>query len=671
MTSLHIKNKGITLIEIMVALVVVSLGLLGLAKFQTELTRNAASTKVRTAALALAEQKLEDLRSFSVVPKPSNASTTIEWSSLADPSDISNVMAFDYITSNAGTYNDDVYTNDASEGGRLIPFPPCTNCNSPYKTGAGENLYLTWDVNPTAPIGDSKEVLVNVLWDGLDGTEIVQLSQILSATNPGVPSPLNGDTGTTIDSPTITYNPGNAPEIINIDVDAGGGLKKETSKPLPDVYHNASYTKSTFEVVTYNSPTNTVVRREQFINVNCECSVTGTGTAFTPAHVVFENGSETIHDQRGTLVTKTIAEPSNNQQPLECGLCCRDHTDPSGGYTNSAGETILYGASEQSSRSGTYADSCRLKYVDGILSVFQDWNLKTLTTMSDSYLSDTQPTTQALYRTYVSNYVTEYADSSGTLPSKPDAAPASTPTRSITLGLGASKQLLARGVYIDNVYNASNASPSYSTFINDKIANGDNDTLQFIPFTEVNLTKLANWTSNDASNVDVTSEAIVDETASEDNYSRGLASADPSATPSAAVTITASVNSDNSGIVGLATVAGAVTDDITATVDSSIIYFSVSGEISFCAGLSNSDKGAVYGALQSAGISYSSAVGSGTCTVNNRQGNTGSYSCDQIEDTGGFTDAVVSFPAAAFPTPSSLGPYNSGQTTADVVICDS
>lgn len=617
------NQGGFSLVEIMVAVVVLAIGLLGLAKFQSELTRSAAETKTRASALALAERKLEDLRAFSEVITP------------ATP--VVDTFYFDEIAANAG----------GTESGGSLNLPAAT-----YTIG-GEVYTLSWTL-AAVPIAGTQEINVNVAWVDLDGPQSVNLTGIISSTAPAAASPISGAAAVTIEDPQISYTPGLAPDVISIDVDTGNNRKKETSKPLPDVFHTGDYNRVTFDVVTYNSVDNEVERREQFVSVNCLCT-SSSGQSLTPAYTVFENITETIHDVEGTLVTKNTGVVANNQQPLECVACCRDHSDSVTG-TSGAGETIAYGTTNYDP-SNDYAEVCRMKYVNGKLRVFQDWNLSTLTVFADSYVSDSNPTTQTLYKTYVTDYVKD------TSTAKPTNTVGDTNTRSIELLPGANKQLLARSIYIDTVYNATAATPTYATFLAQKITDGDADTLQFIPFFEINSTKLANWVSDDCGEICVRSDAIVDESLAEDNYTRGLVSASNTAVGPA--TITAKVNLGNSGVVGEAD-ATSLSDSITTTI-LNVANFSLSGDISFCSGLNGPEKNAVYAALQAAGVNYSGDR-AGTCTINSKQGNAGSYSCDGILEP---ANVQVDFPAAAFPTPASSSVYSAGNTSVDFEICDS
>lgn len=72
------RQRGITLLEALVALVVLSLGLLGIAKLNAYLVATAGESKARMEALAFAEQKVEDLRNQLV----ENESTTQDYASM-------------------------------------------------------------------------------------------------------------------------------------------------------------------------------------------------------------------------------------------------------------------------------------------------------------------------------------------------------------------------------------------------------------------------------------------------------------------------------------------------------------------------------------------------------------------------------------------------------------
>lgn len=61
------KNRGFTIIEAMIALVVLSLGLLALGQFQGQLLKSSGETKAQSEGLLIAQQKIEELRNVTVL----------------------------------------------------------------------------------------------------------------------------------------------------------------------------------------------------------------------------------------------------------------------------------------------------------------------------------------------------------------------------------------------------------------------------------------------------------------------------------------------------------------------------------------------------------------------------------------------------------------------------
>lgn len=637
MKTISRNHHGFSLIEVMVAVVILAVGLMGLAKFQGELTRSAAETKTRASALALAERKLEDLRSFAEISIP------------ATP--VANTYYFDEIADNAG----------GTESGGALNLPATT-----YTIG-GEVFTLSWTL-AAAPISGAQEINVNVAWTDLDGPQSVAMTGIVSATAPALGSPIGGAAAASIEDPQISYTPGIAPEVVSIDVDTGNNRKKETSKPLPDVFHGGDYNKVVFDVVTYNSVDNQVERREQFTNVNCLCSSNSTGPSLTPAYTVFENGTETIHDVEGTLVTKETGTVANNQQPAECVACCRDHSDSVTG-TSGASESIAYGSTNYDA-SNDYAEVCRMKYVNGKLRVFQDWQLSTVSVFPDTYVSDAEATTQTAYKNYVVAYVKDTTTTKATLTG-----------RDVTINQGGNNQLQARPIYIDNVYNATAATPTYATFLAAKIAASDVDALQYIPFFELNLSKLANWIAGNCTDAGgtgscVSSDAIVDEGLSENNYSRGLATADGSSTTTAISVMTARLNEGNSGVVGETDNGGVsadAADNVTATVGAAIATFDITGSIGLCS-LSNpganARKNALFAAVEGTNVVTYTGTSSGSCIVSGN-GNSRTLTCSSIPAAGAsITVAIATVsPIVAVTLTNNTG-ITGAATNVDAVICD-
>ena len=67
-------GQGFSLIEVLVTLIVLGVGLVAVAKFQSNVIESGALAKARTVAAHLAQQKLDDLRNYEALAPP--ASTT-------------------------------------------------------------------------------------------------------------------------------------------------------------------------------------------------------------------------------------------------------------------------------------------------------------------------------------------------------------------------------------------------------------------------------------------------------------------------------------------------------------------------------------------------------------------------------------------------------------------
>ena len=70
MRNPKILQKGVSLIEVLITLLVLGMGLMSLAKFQGTVMKDNSVGKERTVAIHLAQQKLEDLRNFSILTTP-------------------------------------------------------------------------------------------------------------------------------------------------------------------------------------------------------------------------------------------------------------------------------------------------------------------------------------------------------------------------------------------------------------------------------------------------------------------------------------------------------------------------------------------------------------------------------------------------------------------------
>lgn len=542
------KNRGFTLIEVLVALIVIGVGLMGVVQFQGKVMKSAKEAEMRAFAYSVAESKLEEIRGFS-----------------------SKEAFFNLVSNSSDT--------SISFGGSSIAFTVSSSVaafdgNSP--------------VDETSTAADRKRVDLTVSWQ--DG-DIIELSTIVALIDPGESSLNNNEDGLSGNQASVQHTPGTAPDVIAIDLE--NGTLKETSKPLPEVSQqgqNYASTEVQFETVTYNAANNKQVT-EDFVSVNCKCQLdqsvssgsegNGQRAAFTYLN---ENTMSIDVDYPGVneFVSKATGSVAETGQSYLCDRCCRDHHDKvtippaddgssyfenayrwywpksSAYFSSSNGDHHHYyydGASfEKALLAGDqYLENCRFKREDGIYRLIQDWRLVDITVMPSEYLVE-----GSAGNTDYSNYVVSVAESmldnatSGDVVSFAQVNPSVTkPTgRDFVSGalgsiaIGETHQILTRSIYVEPL-----TSSAVQT-ISDRRTN-DQSWLELMPLYEVNTTLLAEWSSGDENKLSVENDPVVTIVDADANYygtyRRGLISALASGS---SISLTASSVISNTGLVG-------------------------------------------------------------------------------------------------------------------------
>lgn len=154
---------GFTIIEALIAMVIMGFGILALSGLQAALSRSADDAKQRTEAVRLAQEKIESLRSYTgvtstVVGQGAISTTALNWIALANG-------------------NDNITTSSA------------------YKTNTAFTRTWTLGGTTTDPM---RGLTVNVSWTDRTGdSQTVSLSSVISKSDPaysgflGFPLPLN------------------------------------------------------------------------------------------------------------------------------------------------------------------------------------------------------------------------------------------------------------------------------------------------------------------------------------------------------------------------------------------------------------------------------------------------------------------------------------------------
>lgn len=548
MNRKHIS--GFSLIEVIIAFLVIAMGSASLVQLHRGYLRQENNSTQREEAMHLAESKLDDLRNFEVLRSATGK------------------IAYQDIGNNAG--------GTIAAGTRTL------------NTGS---FSLSWScrfgaTSPCPALAIRKDITVTVSWTQSDNSaRSLSLSSSISPQFSLGTNELSDNLSADENQPSINYNPGSAPDVVAVTIQTSG-TKMETSKPLPTVYQSGASTVVQFETVTYDKLTQKLTQEDQ-LTLSCNCSKQSSAASYyLPASFggFWATGAKSNKSYG-------LASGNQNSQSPYCAICCNNHFDGTGStfdqFFNQSRQHHdhyrLTGTTLTSS-SSDYLEACRLLRIDGFYQPMPDWNLVALNIMSADYL--TSSVNQANYERYVQyvvkqNYL-QQTGSSVTIPSlntwlatNASGANAST-TINTTVNAGSTSQLIARGIYVDKMDNSAN---SYLT----KLQASDADLLSKLPFNEINLTLLANWSipsAADQSYATVTNEAlqtIVDPGSNYyGTYSRGRLGAiqkTPTSGAAATVEVQATVKNSNSGITSTQAISPA---DSSATT-TSIMGITVSG----------------------------------------------------------------------------------------------
>jgi prepilin-type N-terminal cleavage/methylation domain-containing protein len=539
-------NHGFSLVEVMVALLVLAIGILGISKLQLALIRNSSDANQRSVAVSVAQQKIDDLRSFAHLTLGTSTDTIPDaWTTGI----ATNLLSFAHI---------------ADDAGGTIAATAITVGNYVYT--------LSWDVTDyyytgdpsvaTTPVPggtavDFKRVDVTVAWtDEANDAQSITLETVLDSYAPALTA-LSDNSTTGGTPPHVSYTPESAPDVIDIGVDTGDNQYRQTSKPLPDAVQTgpSANVLVSFEVVTYHEdPLNSgeffADIQEEFVTLDCKCQFSNSdSTALAPSHVIWLEDDELRVDNVGSDFLKQTATQTGNANVVDefCSTCCQDHHDTTASAVKyvagtATGNHVHYqedGITVADQSTGdTYVESCRFKRINGILRVFQDWKLYDVISVLQTDLADGEAL-QTAYSTYVANKVLDEVNGTSNA-IKPDAS------TDIATTTGAAHQLQNRGIYIDQVYDDSGEYASY-------VANAGNvDRLEKIPFSEINLSLLAHWATADVTKVTVSDEAVATIANPAANYygtySRGYINA---LAISASTAITGAISDSNNGFTQL------------------------------------------------------------------------------------------------------------------------
>ena len=549
-------HKGFGLLEILITLVLLGVGVAGLVAMSRGILGTSQDGRRYEVAMRLAESKLDEFRTFNGVV-----------------SAVSPLTAYNNIAAGSST------TTPTNGGGS---YSLSWTVSNQYWNGS--NWSATMPAGYLYSYPGRKIINVTVSWsDSAGQSRSLLLSGAVSPTESLPPNQMQeGGLDTSRPKPKVTYTPGAVPDVVSVDL--GNGSKKETSKPLPRITGNAGTSRLIqFDSITYQTQgdNNNKQSLQDTASVLCSCSTIGTPEkAYLPGIPYYSATDKVQYWKVGEQVTKSVgglSGNSNQQEPL-CASCCREHYDVAdkgfSGYFSplnmTRGRYRVSGSSLQAVTSGDYIDACRFVRLDGTYRPAPDWHLVSLTTFSSTFLNEV--TNLANYQAYIGYVLREHAkwqksafsgksdESWSSVASSPAIQTFNTwlannragnPNTDLTIPIG-TVQLISRGIYVDIM------SPSY--LINEVFkGNVTEPDIAKVPFQDVNMTLLSEWSSSDSNKASISSQSIQTIVDPDNNYygtySRGVLTAKsttntgspPTDNP---ISITVKSYQGNSGVVG-------------------------------------------------------------------------------------------------------------------------
>lgn len=465
------RARGFSLIEALIAIVVLSFGMLALAALQTSLFRAGAEAKARSNAMAIAQDALEGARSFAFTHAPiptytSNTYTALETEALAATTTAGVTYkgcrqvvryVFDEASGKFVAANTVDYSVTASGGNITVTCSEAVTTVTPF--------------NPARP--EFKQVSVAVVWPGATGeVKAIQITDTISSVSPSdsamvLKSPDNSTPG-----PSIYITPPGGTGVVPIAIgtnEAGEDIAAASSNPKPEQFVDDMSAVTNFTVQTFSgdmSSDSVLLNRQQQVSVaSCICSQTGavSSTSNVAYGPTIWNGKQQAYTEPPAIIGKPVADAivaSSDSEILSvCTTCCRDHHDAEivkqpvsfdpyrpDAYRDPSGDDHLHYGYEKSgstyvldtrllagaATNNEYVEACRLVRVNGRFRVTVDsW----MNYMSVIPMNEGVPPTGFqdssfvdVYSNFVSGYITEAL---ATVPGNYPAAPLQGPSTAL------------------------------------------------------------------------------------------------------------------------------------------------------------------------------------------------------------------------------------------------
>lgn len=541
--------QGFSLLEVLIAVVILSVGLLALASLQLSLIRSSTDTKSQTTAMSLAKEKLETLAAFQTL---GGASTTC----------ISPVVGTANTCYRAIT---DQASGDAVAGIGGVDYTRVTIVDR-YVFDKSTGLYVQrGDVDLDATIKTAsatslpgkefKRVLVTVGWiDAVGSSRSLGVEGALSGIDPSDSISLASNSALTTPRKAVSIitNPASVAGVIPIAI--GSGTDTAATNPRPVIVgqgNNFSTVETRFDIYTYAAITGgntaTAQSRVETSVVGCKCTRgTGTQASYRPTY-----WTGFLYKDPITVTGTPISAPTTNVTQSElCTACCRDHQDPTGvapplfdPRRSAHRHYLATDLANEVTGAAPYDEACRLIRVDGVFRVAAEPYTDHYGLLATAGLGSAPPTTTIVravpsiaatipngssmsekYQAFVLKYLnTRFVTTTGyntvldPTTVTVEYAALQTPATASIIGptivanvvtdAGSSPQYMhARALLVDYLNDdalAAIASAKASTVCNTATTSPVRTAaqvltecvLKLLPFTSVNTTELARWTS--------------------------------------------------------------------------------------------------------------------------------------------------------------------------------
>ncbi|MBF6022767.1 type IV pilus modification protein PilV [Lysobacter niastensis] len=564
------RAKGFSLLEVLIAVVVLSFGLLALAALQSRIFQASAEAKAQSVGLAMAKAKIEDMRSYMTMAQYQGLTSGSDSATTVDGTSYRRSWTVKRYAVAVGSTTFSEYTNVTAN------LPAAYSPNREFKT---VQMEVTW----TDPSNQQRWVRMEDAISGIDPQDSARNQRTRGGRSRG--------------PKVMIYDPSSENGVIPIAVGDGTSTAATNPKPVNVSRTGDDAVETRYDVLTYaalSGGTAQAQTRVETTVVGCTC--TNTPTTATVYRPTYWNGLRYTTPVAATYTGQARAA-SGVTQSRYCDACCGSHHDPSGvqgakfspRLTSHQHYRLNNGAFEVAAAGQNYLEACRLIRVDGIFDVAADLS-NDYTNLLATANNASSPVPGGTAVTNYQNFVLDYLDhryvaqnpgtstASTVYNNRQSPAPATDaaarqlddPAEISIAATNDTKWLHARGLYVDflepeavdAVVDAKSACGNVSASVLRSCV------LRVLPFTSINLTEIAEWTpitgtQVKASNDDFSTSVAIDTPV------RGKVTPGSNPTPNQVTDVFARVGSSNSGV--------AIFGDISPNEDEQIYNPDITG----------------------------------------------------------------------------------------------